>query len=90
MCYLLFPDLVDVVEAVEQHVCLSRWDLAKPRLQNGLPVEHGGAHEDHAVTGHGGWGGVVNVVGLKHNLTVGGHGDAISIGQGQGLVVIQD
>ena len=58
-------------------------------LQDGAPVQAGAAHVHHAIARHCGWGGVVDVVRLKDDLAVGRHGDAISVGQSQGLVVVQ-
>ena len=52
-------------------------------------MESGAAHVDHAVPGHCGRRGIVYVVGLKDDFTVWGHWDTITIGQGQGLVVVQ-
>ena len=60
-----------------------------PTFQDGFPVQNGAGHEDHAVSGHSGWRGVVNVVDLKDDLAVGGHGDSISVSQGQSLVIVQ-
>ena len=54
-----------------------------------VPVQDGATHEHHAVSRHSSWGGVVNVVHLKDDLTVGGHGDTVTVSQGQGLVVIK-
>ena len=57
--------------------------------EDGSPLETGAAHEDHAVARHRGGGRVVNVVHLKDDLAVGRHGDAVSIGKGQLLGVVQ-
>lgn len=59
-------------------------------LQYGTPVQHRGAHEHHAVAWDSGRGGIVDVVGFKNHFAVGGHRDAISVGQRQGFVVVQN
>lgn len=59
-------------------------------LQNRAPVKDRRAHKHHPITGHCGWGGVIDVVWLKHNLAIGGHGNAVTIGQCQCAVIIQD
>ena len=58
-------------------------------LQDWVPVKDGAAHEHHAIARHGGWWGIVNVVHFEDDLAVGCHGDAVTVGQGQGLVVVQ-
>ena len=58
-------------------------------LQNGLPIHDRGAHVHHAVARHGGRRRVVDVVRLEDDLAVGRHGDAVTIGQGQRLVVVK-
>ena len=58
-------------------------------FQDWVPVQDGAAHEHHTVSRHSSWGRIVNVVHLKDDLTIRGHGDTITISQGQGLVVIQ-
>ena len=59
-------------------------------LQNGVPVHDGGAHEHHSISRHSRWRGVVYVMNLKDNLTVGCHGYTVTVCQGQCLVVIKD
>ena len=61
----------------------------KQYLQNRPPFQSGAAHVHHAHARHGGRGGVVDVVGLKENLAVWRHGDAVAVGQGERLVVVQ-
>ena len=58
-------------------------------LQDGIPVQDGATHEHHAIARHCGWRSVVDVVHLKDDLAVGRHGDAVTVSQGQGLVVVQ-
>ena len=58
-------------------------------FEDRIPVHDRGAHEHHAITRHCRWRRVVDVVHLKHDLAAWRHGDTISIGKCQGLVVIQ-
>lgn len=88
--YDIQTDLENTMEAAQEHLCLLWWHPLEPGLKDRLPVQHRGAHEHHAIAGHCGRGGVVDVVGLKHHLTVRRHRDAVTISQGQGLVVVQD
>lgn len=77
-------------EIQEKNKKLNEYSVCLFHLQDGTPVEHRGAHEHHAVAWDGGRGGIVDVVWFENHFTVGGHGDAISVGQRQGFVVVQN
>ena len=59
-------------------------------FDDGVPVHDGAAHEDHPVARDGGGRGVVDVVHLEDDLAVRGHRDAVAVGEGQRLVVVED
>ena len=96
-CKLLFND-VDTVQIgvyciTKRHnttLSLNFEGFGLQTLKDWTPVEDRTAHEDHSIARDGGWRGIVNVVDLKDDLTVGRHRDPVSVGQGQGLVVIED
>ena len=55
----------------------------KPFLtfEDRIPVQDGTAHKDHTVSGDSSRRGIVNVVHLKDDLTVGSHWNTVTIGQ---------
>lgn len=61
----------------------------RAHLQYGSPAESRAADVDHAHPRNRGRRGVLNIVDLKQKLTGRGHGDAISVGQREGFVVVQ-
>lgn len=79
----------DGVEQRQEHVSLLWLAVDEPALEDRSPFHDGSAHEDHAVARHGGGRGVVDVVHFEEDLGVGGHRDAVTVGQSQSLVVVQ-
>ena len=63
--------------------------MSRTHLQNGSPVEHRRAHEDHAVSRDSRRRCVVDVVHLEENLGVGRHRDSVAVGQCERLVVVK-
>ena len=63
--------------------------MSRTHLQNGSPVEHRRAHEDHAVSRNSRRRRVVDVVHLEENLGVGRHRDSVAVGQCERLVVVK-
>ena len=58
-------------------------------MEDWVPVQSRRAHVHHAIAGYCGRRSIVNIVWLKDKLAVRVHGDAISVGQCQRLVVIK-
>ena len=73
------PRAVSLVTADAFHCTFADW----------VPVHDRTTHEHHSIPRHSGRWGVVDVVHLEHDLTVGRHGDTIAVSQGQCLVVVQ-
>mmetsp|Transcript_20779 Transcript_20779/g.35679 ORF Transcript_20779/g.35679 Transcript_20779/m.35679 type:complete len:2651 (-) Transcript_20779:3350-11302(-) len=68
-------------------VCLA--GVLHEGLQHRLPGQLGGGDVDDSGAGHGGRGGIGQGLGLEAALDAGGHGNAVPVGQGQQLVVVE-
>lgn len=67
-------------EATPERMLSAHAPASCPHLQYGLPAERGAADIDHAHAGNRGRRSVLNIVHLEQELTIGGHGDAVSVG----------
>jgi len=60
-----------------------------PGLDHGFVAEVGGGNEDLSAPGDGGGGGVIEILDFEHHLAVLCHGNALTVGESQNLVVVE-